>query len=56
MKLLKIQEVAAVLDVTLDRAYALVRNGILPVVYIGRQIRIEEERLKEWINNGGLKK
>ncbi|WP_246946155.1 helix-turn-helix domain-containing protein [Bacillus pinisoli] len=55
MKLLKISEVAEILNVTLDRAYALARSGSIPVVYIGRQVRVEKEKLLEWIRGGGKK-
>ncbi|WP_221828602.1 helix-turn-helix domain-containing protein [Neobacillus niacini] len=53
MKLLKMDDVARILDVTNDRAYALIRAGIIPAVYLGRQVRVEEEQLKEWIKKGG---
>ena len=53
MKLLRINEVAKVLNVSRDRAYALARAGILPVVFMGCQVRVDEEKLKEWIQNGG---
>ncbi|WHY01356.1 helix-turn-helix domain-containing protein [Neobacillus sp. DY30] len=46
-------EVAEILGVSRDRAYALVRKGILPAVYLGRQIRIEPEQLSNWISKGG---
>lgn len=53
MKLLKMDEVAEILDVTRDRAYALARDGTIPVVYIGRQVRVEEGKLIAFINKGG---
>ncbi|MEH6993235.1 helix-turn-helix domain-containing protein [Neobacillus drentensis] len=46
-------QVAEILDVSLDRAYALVRKGILPAVYLGRQIRVEPDQLANWISKGG---
>lgn len=52
-KLLRITEVARILDVTEDRAYALARAGILPVVRIGRHLRVDPEALQKWIRAGG---
>ena len=53
MKLLTVQEVADVLRVPRSRAYELARKGLLPCVRIGRQIRISEDALAEWIAQGG---
>lgn len=53
MKLLRIEEVAAILDVTRPRAYEMARVGLLPVVRIGRQLRVDPGRLQDWIANGG---
>lgn len=53
MRLLRITEVAEMLDVPVARAYEMARNGTLPVVRIGRQVRIDPEKLKEWIDSGG---
>lgn len=52
-KLLRMTEVAAYLDVSVARAYALCREGLLPCVYLGRQIRVDEGMLDEWKANGG---
>lgn len=49
------QEVAEILDVSLDRAYALARDGIIPVVHMGRQVRVNRETLSDWIKAGGYK-
>jgi putative molybdopterin biosynthesis protein len=51
--LLTVKEVAGVLRVPIPRAYGLARNGIIPVVRIGRQIRIDPEQLSDFISNGG---
>lgn len=53
MKLLTIPEAAAILNVTEARAYELVRLGILPACRLGRQLRIDQAQLQEWIRNGG---
>jgi excisionase family DNA binding protein len=36
-----------------DRAYQLAREGVVPVVRIGRQIRIDPDALEAWIQSGG---
>lgn len=53
MKLLRIPEVAELLSVSEARAYALVRAGLIPVVRLGRQIRIDPVRLDAWMRDGG---
>lgn len=52
-KLLTMAEVANVLNVSLPRAYELARTGLLPTVRLGRQVRVEEAQLVEWVRNGG---
>lgn len=52
-KLLRLPEVARLLDLKEDRVYALAREGIIPVVRIGRQLRVDPDALDEWIHNGG---
>ncbi|MCL6443777.1 MAG: helix-turn-helix domain-containing protein [Alicyclobacillus sp.] len=44
-----IPEVARLLDVTEDRAYKMARDGLLPVVRLGRQVRVDPEALQRWI-------
>ena len=46
MRLLRAEEVAEVLGVAKCRVYDLVRAGLLPAVHLGRQIRIDEEALR----------
>ena len=53
MKLLTIPEVARVLHVRTERAYQLAREGVLPVVRVGRQVRVAERALDRWIAAGG---
>jgi excisionase family DNA binding protein len=52
-KLLRLPEVARILDLREDQVYALARQNIIPVVRIGRQLRVDPDKLKEWIDNGG---
>jgi len=53
MKLLRVPHVARILDVPQSRVYDLVRRGILPGVRLGRQVRISEEALQQFIASGG---
>jgi excisionase family DNA binding protein len=53
MRLLTVQEAADFLRVTQARAYQLLRSGMIPEVRIGRQIRISENALHEWVARGG---
>jgi excisionase family DNA binding protein len=53
-KLLRMSEVAALIDTSLPRAYELVRQGVIPgVVRLGRQIRVNPDVLDKWIIQGG---
>ena len=51
--LLTIPETAELLGVSAARAYELAREGILPVVHIGRQKRVSKEQLQAWVDQGG---
>jgi putative molybdopterin biosynthesis protein len=53
IQMLTMQEVADRLGVSLQRAYEMGRTGLLPIVRMGRQIRVEETRLVSWIESGG---
>lgn len=52
-KLLRASEVAKVLNVTEVRVYSMAREGLLPVVKLGRHIRVDQDKLNEWIERGG---
>ncbi|WP_062309855.1 helix-turn-helix domain-containing protein [Alicyclobacillus sendaiensis] len=52
-RLLTMAEVAEICGVTVARAYELAREGLLPVVRLGRQLRVDPLQLEEWIRNGG---
>lgn len=51
--LLTAADVAARLNVNVQRAYELLRNGTLPAVRIGRQVRTASADLEKWIREGG---
>jgi len=52
-RLLRITEVARILDQHETRVYQMIRAGLLPAVHLGRQVRIDELALEKWIENGG---
>ncbi len=52
-RLLRANQAAQKIDVTVDRLYDYSRQGIVPVVRIGRQVRWSEEALDDFISNGG---
>lgn len=51
--LLRISEVAGILNVSVARCYDMARNRILPVVRLGRQLRVDADKLEQWIGDGG---
>lgn len=50
-KLLKPHEIAERLNVSIPQVYAMIRNGDLPVVRIGRCVRVREIDLEKYIQN-----
>lgn len=52
-KLLRVDEVARLLDLRDHRVYDLAREGILPAVRLGRQLRFSPGKIQEFIENGG---
>ena len=53
LRLLTVGETAKILKVKDHRVYELARLKLLPAVRLGRQLRIDEQRLREWIADGG---
>ena len=53
MKLLSVKEASAVLRVSPARLYDLCRQQLVPCVRLGRQVRVEEGVLRDWITGGG---
>lgn len=51
--LLTTRQVAERLALSTQRVYELVRTQALPVVRIGRQVRVDPAALERWIKNGG---
>ena len=48
-----LREVAQRLNISYFRASELVRRDILPAVHLGRQIRIDPQKLEQFIDTGG---
>ena len=48
-KLLKANEVAELLSVSRSFAYALMQTGQLPIVHLGRSVRVRPEDLEKFI-------
>ena len=53
MKFLTVDQIAETLGLTTGRVYEAIRLGLLPAVRIGRQVRVEEQAFRDWVNNGG---
>lgn len=51
--LLTVAEAARRLAIPTSSAYDLIRQKLLPCVYVGRSIRVNETELNEWIADGG---
>lgn len=52
-KLLRVDEVAEMLVLSQGRVYSLTREGILPSVRLGRQLRWDLRALERFIASGG---
>jgi putative molybdopterin biosynthesis protein len=50
---LQIAQVSALLEISDTTARRLVKKGVLPAIRVGRQIRIDQRRLQEWLDRGG---
>jgi excisionase family DNA binding protein len=53
-RLLSAEEAASRLGVSTQRVYDLARKKLMPVVRLGRQIKISERSLEQWIESGGM--
>ena len=57
-RLLKAEEVASILGVSRSKAYHMMRQGEIPTITIGKNVRVSEEDLQDYIlthknNEGG---
>lgn len=55
-KLLKVDEVASVLNVTKSFVYQLIRAAKLPAVHFGKAVRIHPDDLDQFINSSRMEK
>lgn len=53
MKFYTAAQIAKLLNMSQYRVYEAVREGLLPAVHIGRQIRVEESAFIQWARGGG---
>ena len=51
--LLTVTETAQLLNTSEDRVRRMAREGLLPVVRLGRLIRFNKEELQRWVESGG---
>ena len=47
--LLRAEEVAETLGIGRSKTYELMASGVLPVIRIGRAVRVPSDRLRAWI-------
>lgn len=52
-RMLRADAVAELFDIELKRVYLLAREGILPCVRVGRQVRFNQAELEAWAARGG---
>lgn len=52
-RMLRVTDVAELLDLPERRVYILAREGVLPHVRLGRSIRFNEAALLAWLEAGG---
>jgi len=52
-RFLLVDEVASQLRISRSEVYALVREGLLPALRVGRSIRLDERALRDFIASGG---
>ena len=52
-RLICANEVAKILGVKIERVFALAREGIVPCVRLGRQLRFSPNALRQFIESGG---
>jgi excisionase family DNA binding protein len=52
-KLFRADVLAEVLDTSTYRVYEMAREGLIPTVRIGRQVRFDPVAIRQWIESGG---
>lgn len=52
-ELLGIAQVSDLLGISVTTTRRLIKHGALPAIRVGRQIRVNGRRLREWLDAGG---
>ena len=52
-RLVDVEVVAESLGLSRWRVYQLAREGVIPSVRIGKSLKFDEDKIREWIANGG---
>lgn len=52
-ELLTVREVAPKLKMSTGRVYELIRTGVLPAARFGKQVRVDPEKLRAFVEAGG---
>ncbi len=52
-KLVRVKDVAELLNVSAQRVYEMVRLSLLPAIRLGRTIRFDMDKIEDWIESGG---
>ena len=55
MRVMTADDVAGLLKISKQRLYEMVRGGLIPCLYMGRQIRFSEAELQKWMADGGTR-
>ena len=53
MRFLTVNEIAETMGLSTGRVYEALRLGLLPAVRIGRQVRVEEQAVRDWVSSCG---
>ena len=53
-RLLTVRELAPRLRVGVPRLYEMAREGLIPSIRLGRQLRFELTQIERWIDAGGV--
>ena len=52
-KLMQICEVSEALGISNTTTRRLIKAGVLPAIRVGGQIRVDQDRLRDWLSSGG---
>lgn len=52
-RMLRASDVAELLDLPVKRVHILAREGVIPRIKVGRQVRFNPIEIQAWLNEGG---